>query len=109
MVEADERVRDDEEALREVGPVCRQPDGRLQPRDMVVAEVADHGRASLDRALGVLERDQPGARAEQAVAAEASLLDRLEQEARLVAAQAQIRAERRDQIGRDVGGGLQHG
>ena len=65
VVEADERVRDDEEALREVGPVRGQPNGRLQPRDMVVAEVAHHRCPSLDRALGVLEREQPGARAER--------------------------------------------
>ena len=41
MVETDEAVGHDEAALREVGAVRRQRDGRLQPRDMVVADVAD--------------------------------------------------------------------
>src|SRR5205823_2890432 len=55
--------------------------------------------------LRLLEADEPGAAAEEGVTAEPALLDRLEQERRGgPLAQAEVRAERRDEIGRDDGG-----
>ena len=54
--------------------------GGLEPRDVVVAEVADDRRRL---PLGLVDRDQPSAAADERVAAEAALLDRLEQEAPL--------------------------
>ena len=53
MVEAQEQVGDDEAALRQRGPGVRKGDGRLDPRDVVVAEVADDRLAAR---LGLLER-----------------------------------------------------
>src|SRR5207302_2753841 len=41
VVEADERVGDDEAALRQVAPVAGQGDRRLEPCGVVVTEVAD--------------------------------------------------------------------
>ena len=75
----DEHVGDDEAALRQVGPLVRKRHGRLELRDVVVAEIADDRRRRL---LGLLEGDEPRAAADEGVPAEPSLLDRLEQEAR---------------------------
>ena len=76
---------DDEPALRQPAAAVRQRHGRLEPRDEVVAEVPDDRLAA---ALGLLEGEQPRAAADERVAPEPALLDRLEQEARapLVAA-----------------------
>ena len=102
MVDADEHVRDDETALRQVGSVGRQRHGRLELRDVVVAEVA-HDRILL--LLCVVEGDETGAAADERVAAEPALLHRFEQERRRAEpAQAQVRAEGCDEVGRDVGG-----
>ena len=101
MVEADERLRDDEAALGEVGAVLGERHRRLQLRDVVVGEVADDGSVQLFR---LLEGDEPRAGADEGVAAEPSLLDRLEQEARRGAfAQPQVRPEGSQQVGGDVG------
>ena len=97
VVEADERVGDDEQALREVAPAVGQRHGRLEPGDVVVGEIADDGLAA---GLGLLEADEPRAAAEEGMTAEPPLLDRLEQErGRGALAQAEVRAERRDEIG----------
>ena len=104
MVEADERVRDDEAALREVGAGLRERDGRLQQRHVVVAEIAHDGPARRHLAFGGSEVDESCSCAHEAVPPQPALLDRLEQEARRSArAQAQVGAERRDQVGVDVG------
>ena len=52
MVEADERVGEDEAALREVRTRVRQRHARLERGSKVVAEVADD---RLARDLGLLE------------------------------------------------------
>ena len=102
VVDADQRVGDDEAALGQVGPRVRQPHGRLELGDVVVAEVADHG---LRDALRLLERDDSPAAADERVPSEPPLLDRLEQEARRPgAAQSEIRPEGSDEIGRDCSG-----
>jgi hypothetical protein len=64
---------------------------------VVVAEVADDRLVEL---LGLLERDEPLAVADERVAAEPAAVDRLEQE-RCAAARAQVEVggERRDQRG----------
>ena len=99
VVVADERVGDDEAALGQLRAVVGQRHRRLELRDVVVREVADDRRA--DR-LGLVERDEPGARADEGVATEPALLDRLEQEARVtLLPQPQVDAERREQVGRD--------
>src|SRR5919205_2652725 len=79
MVEADERVRDHELALREAGAVIGQRHGWLQLRDEVVAEVADDRHVER---LRLLERHDAGARADEREAPEPPALHRLEQEAR---------------------------
>ena len=79
MVEAHERLGDDEAALGQAGPGAGQRHGRLELGDEVVAEVADDRLAA---ALGLLEVEQPRAAADERVAPEPALLDRLEQEAR---------------------------
>ena len=90
VVEADERVADDEAALGEAAPVLRQRHGRLQPRDVVVGEVADDRQPELGR---LVEADDPRAGAHPRVAAEPAALDRLEDEARRAGvAQAQVGA-----------------
>jgi hypothetical protein len=43
MVETDERVDDDEAALRQPRPLVRQRHGRFESRHPVVADVADDG------------------------------------------------------------------
>ena len=58
VVEADERVRNDEAALREAGPVRRQRHRRLEEGDVVVAEVADDRRARCDGGLRLGERHE---------------------------------------------------
>ena len=99
VVEADERLGDDEAALRQLGPVGGELHRRLELRDVVVGEVADD---RLAERLGLLEGDEPGARADEGVPPEPALLDRLEQEARRGAlAQAEVGAERREQVCRD--------
>ena len=97
MVEADERLGDDEAALGEPVPVCRELHGRLERRDVVVGEVADDGQVEL---LCLVERDEAGARSHPRAPPEAAALDRLEQEARAAhRAQAEVRAERREEVG----------
>ena len=83
------------------GPSVGHRHRRLQLRDVVVGEVADDGSVEL---LRLLEGDEPRAGADEGVAAEPSLLDRLEQEARRGAlAQPQVRPEGGQQVGGDVG------
>jgi hypothetical protein len=77
VVEAEQDVGDEEDALRDVGTLRRQRHGRLERRHRVVAEVADD---RLAERLRLLERDEPGSGADEAVAAEPPPLDRLEQE-----------------------------
>jgi hypothetical protein len=77
VVEAHERVGDDEAALRQARPFVGQLDGRLQARDPVVADVADDRHAER---LRLVQVDEPRAGADERVAAEPSVLDRLEQE-----------------------------
>ena len=104
MVEADERVGDDEAALGQVGPGLRERHRRLEHRHVVVAEVADDRAARRDLALGLVERHEARPGADEAVAPEPPLLDRLEQEARArPRAQPQVGPERGDQVGVDVG------
>jgi hypothetical protein len=81
VVEADERVGDDEPALRKLGAGRRERHGRLEDGDVVVAQVADDRPAGGDLALRFVESDEAPTGAEQAVAAETPLLDGLEQEA----------------------------
>ena len=61
------------------GPSVGKLHRRLELRDVVVREVADGGRVER---LGLLERHEPVARADEGMTSEAPLLDRLEQEAR---------------------------
>jgi hypothetical protein len=80
VVEADEDVRDHEEALR--GGRGRRPGAATVGSELggvVVAQVADD-RLGAGRRL--VEGDEPRAGSEQRVAAEPTLLHRLEQEAR---------------------------
>ena len=107
VVEAQQDVGDEEEALRHAGPVVRQRHRRLERRDRVVAEVADD---RLAERLRLLERDEPGAGADEAVAPEPAALDRLEQErAARALAQREVRAERRQEVGWDLGFGHEKG
>ena len=79
VVEAEEDVRHEEAARRHVRPLVRKQHRRLEGGDGVVAEVTDDRFA--DR-LRLLEGDEPRSGADEAVAAESSALDRLEQERR---------------------------
>ena len=84
------------------GPSAGSGHGRLELGGVVVAEVADDRRGLL---LGLVERDDARAAADEGVAAEPALLDRLEQERRLAGgAQPEVRPERGDQVGGDDGG-----
>ena len=77
-----------------------QRHGRLERRDVVVAQVADHG--CVER-LRLRERDEPRAAADEGVAAQASLVDRLEQERRApVRAQPEVCRERGEEVGVEV-------
>ena len=97
VVEADEHVGDDEAALGQVAALVRHRHGRLEPRRVLVAEVADD---RLPAGLRLLERDQARAAADERVAAEPALLDGLEQEARAPAlAQPEVGPERGEQVG----------
>src|SRR6266508_1544034 len=103
VVEADERLDNDEPALGESRPLVGERHGRLELRDEVVAEVADDRDVE---AFDLLEGQHTAAGAHERVAAEPAALDRLQQEARAPgAAQAQVRAERGDQVGCDLGRG----
>ncbi len=82
VVEADEGVRDDETALGQAGALVWERHRRLELRHMVVGEVADDGISGGELALGVVEVDEAGAAADEAVASEPALLDRLEEEGR---------------------------
>src|SRR5688572_3794825 len=102
VVEAHERVGDHEAALRERRPVGRQRHLRLELGDVVVGEVADHGLTEL---LGLLEGDEPRARAEERMPPQPAVLDRLEQEARAAGfTQPEVSPERGEQVGGDVRG-----
>ncbi len=85
VVEPHEHVGDDEPALRQPAAGVRQRHRRLELRDVVVAEVADDG---LVERLGLLERDEAVAAADERVATEAPLLDGLEQEGGAAGARA---------------------
>jgi hypothetical protein len=100
VVEADEDVRDEETALRQARALRRQLDGRLEPRGVVVGEVADD-RLSAGFGLGQVAKVR--AAADERVAAQAAALDGFEQErGAALAAQPQVSAEWRDEIGCDV-------
>ena len=88
VVEADQRVGDDEAALRELAPCVGKRHGGLQRRRVVVADVADDGLAA---GLGLREADEAGAAADERVAAEPPALDRLEQEARVAGLSRSLR------------------
>ena len=99
VVEADERLRDDEARAGERGPVRRERHRRLQPGRPVVAHVADD---RLGQRLRLVEEDEPRARADERVAPEPAPLDRLQQERRPRALpQAEVGAERRQEVGVD--------
>ena len=101
MVEAHERVGDDEAALGQAAAVVRQRHRRLELGDEVVAEVADDRLAA---PLGLLVGEQPRAAADERVAPEPALLDRLEQESsRALAAQPEVGPERGEEIGVEHG------
>ena len=103
VVEADEHVGDDEQALRQAGSVVGQRDRRLEFRDVVVADVTDHRR---DRRGGFLERDEPVTAADERIAPQPAFLDGLEQEgAAAELPQVEVRPERCDEIGVDDGAG----
>ena len=110
MVEADEQLRHDEQALREAVPLLGERHGRLEPRHRVVAEIADH---RLAERLRLVEVDEPRAAADEGVPPEPPALDRLEQERPARArpsAQAQVGPERGEEVGGDLGGhGHGHG
>ena len=108
VVEAEEDVGDEEDGSpRTSGPVLRQRHGRLERRDRVVAEVADD---RLAERLRLLEGDEPRAGADEAVPPEPPALDRLEQErAARALAQPEVRAERGQEVGCDLGFGHEKG
>ena len=88
MVEADERLADDDAALREAAAVLGQRHRRLEPGDVVVGEIADDRQPELGR---LVEVDEARAGSHPRVAAQPAALDRLEDEARPArVAQAQI-------------------
>ncbi len=62
-------------------PASGSGNGRLELGDEVVAEVG-YPTTGLAAPLGLLEREHPRAAADQRVAAEPALFDRLEQKAR---------------------------
>ena len=78
MVEAHEGVGDDEAALRKAGAVVRERHGRLELRDVVVGEVADHRAPGGERALRGGKVHDPRPAPDEAVAPEAALLDGFE-------------------------------
>ena len=97
VVEADERLDDDEAALGQAGTVGRQRHRRLERGGVVVREVADDRGV---QCLRLLERDDARAPADERVAPEPTALDRLEQEAAsALAAQPEVRPERGDEVG----------
>ena len=101
VVEANECVGDDESALREAGALVRQRHGRLELRDVVVRDVADDRQPER---LGLVQRHEPRTGADERVAAQATLLHRLEQErAAAAVAQAEVGPERGEQVGCDSG------
>ena len=100
VVEPEEDVGDHEPALGDVRALLGQVHGRLELRDVVVAQVADDG--CIDR-LRLVEGDEPVAAADKGMAAEPTLVDRLEQErGSPVSAQAKVRRERRQEVGIEV-------
>ena len=103
MVETEKRLGHEEAALRHVRAIHRERDGALELRDVVVAEVADDRDVEL---LRLLERDDAIAAPDERVAAEAALVDRLEQERRTRApAQAEVGRERCQKVGVELGNG----
>jgi hypothetical protein len=101
VVEPDQRLRDDEAALRQLRPGVRQRHGGLERCRVVVADVADDRLAA---GFGLGEVDDPRAAADERVSAEPAALDRLEQEARApLPAQPDVCPERADEIGIDDG------
>jgi hypothetical protein len=97
VVEADERLDDDEAALGKPRPVLGHAHGRLEFRHVVVREVADDRRR---KRLRLLQADEPRTPADERVAAETPTLDGLEEEAAAaVPAQAKVRPERGEEIG----------
>ncbi len=96
VVEAHERLGDDEAAPGELAPGIGERDLRLEHRGMVVAEVADDRPAA---GLRLLEADEARTAAQEGMTAEPPALDRLEQEARPPAfAQAEVGPERGEEV-----------
>ena len=78
VIEADEELRHDEAGSRgKPGPAVGERHGRLEPRDDVVAEIADD---RLAERLRLVEADEARAAADERVPAEPAALHRLEQE-----------------------------
>ena len=103
VVEAHKGVGDDEAAHRKAGAPVRERHGRLQLCDVVVGEVADHRAPGGERALRGGEVHDPRPPPHEAVASEAALLDRFEQEGRATfGGQPEVGPERGDQVGVDV-------
>ena len=101
VVEAQQHVGDDEAAQRQARAGVGQRHGRLELGDPVVADVADD---RLVEPLGLVDADEPRAAADERVAPEPPLVDRLEQEARAAGlAQPEVGPERGEQIGVEDG------
>jgi hypothetical protein len=99
VVEQDERLGDDEAALGQFSPAPGQPHRRLEPRDVVIAEVAEDRQAGC---FGLREIDEARAAAREGVAPETTILDRPQQEARpFAAAQPEVGPVGREEVGGD--------
>jgi hypothetical protein len=96
VVEPDEQLGHDEEALRERRAVLGPRHGRFERRDRVVAEVADD---RLAEPLRLVHVDEPRPVPDERVPPEPALLHRLEEErGDTFLADAEIRAERCHQV-----------
>ena len=99
VVEADEGLRDDQAAVREAVAVRRKLDRRLERRDVVVREIADHRQP---QRLCLLERHEPRPGAHPRGTSEPAALDGLQQEAGGPhPAQAEVGPEGSEEVGRD--------
>jgi hypothetical protein len=96
VVEAKKHTGDDEATLWNIGAGCGQWHSALELRDVVVAEIADDRPAER---FGLLERNDALAAPDERVAAESSLIDRLEEKRRTRGlAQAEIGRERCQEV-----------
>src|SRR5678815_1574275 len=91
VVEAHERLGHDETAHGQGATLVGEWHGRLESRDVVVAEVADDREPA---GLRLVDIHDPRAAADERVPTQPTLLDRFEQEARAApGAQPEIRPE----------------